>query len=127
MARILVVDDHDSVRTALRRILEADGHRVEEADDGREAMHILDEGRSDLVIADVYMPVMDGIEFLIRLVDRHPSIPVIAMSGGAYAPAGFVLRDARRLGAAATLEKPLVMDQVIGEVRRVIADKEASP
>lgn len=120
MARILVLDDHEGTRRALRRVLESEGHEVLEASDGQQAWAALARDLPDLVISDVYMPEMDGIEFLIRLVDRYPAVPLIAMSGGAHAPAGFVLEDARHLGAVSTLEKPLEMGRLVGEVRRVL-------
>lgn len=125
MARILVADDHEAVRLSLRRALESGGHEVAEAEDGRAALRLVEARPPDLVIADIYMPEMDGIEFLVRLVDRFPSLPIIAVSGGGHAPAGFLLEDARHLGAVATLEKPLsvkgvlsAVDDALGNARR---------
>jgi CheY-like chemotaxis protein len=121
MARILVIDDQESVRSVLRRVLTIDQHQVFEAADGREAWALLDVEPLDLIITDVYMPEMDGIEFLIRLADRAPDIPVIAISGGGYASARSVLKDAGLLGAAGTLEKPFSSEQVLDAVRQALA------
>jgi CheY-like chemotaxis protein len=120
MARILIIDDQEAVRRALSRILVGDRHTVLEAADGRQAWEMLATTPVDAILTDVYMPEMDGIEFLVRLKEQAGHIPVIAMSGGGYASSGFVLEDARQLGAAATLEKPFTAESVLRTVRRVL-------
>ncbi len=118
MARVLIIDDDDAVRDTLSKIVRLDGHHIESAGDGRSALASVAEEPPDLVITDIYMPEMDGIEFLLQLSEAAPDIPVIAISGGATASAGFVLEDAAQLGAAATLAKPFE----VAEVRRIVAD-----
>ncbi len=120
MATILVVDDDASIRRSLRRILELDGHAVEEAGNGSVALEGLADRQLDLVITDIYMPEMDGIEFVIRFRDLHPDTPVIAISGGGYAPKEFVLKDASLIGATTTLSKPLTLDGVREAVARAL-------
>lgn len=121
MATILVIDDDSSIRRSLRRILETRGHHVREADNGSSALSGDASVDVDLVITDVYMPEMDGIEFLIRFRDLFPDVPIIAMSGGGYATKEFVLQDAGLIGAAATLSKPLTVDGVLDAVDRALA------
>jgi CheY-like chemotaxis protein len=125
MARILVIDDQESVRSVLKRILHIDSHEVIEAADGSEAWQMLDGERIDLIITDVYMPEMDGIEFLIRLADRTSRIPVIAISGGGYTSASSLLKDAGLLGAVRTLEKPFTSEQVLDAVRETLESPSA--
>ena len=76
---ILVVDDADDVRTALRRLLEADGYRVIEAHDGRQCLRVLYDERPDLLVLDVNMPEMDGWQTLDR-VRELTSVPVLMLS-----------------------------------------------
>ena len=69
----------------------------------------------------MYIPEIDGIEFLIRFRDLFPDTPIIAISGGGYATKEFVLRDAGLIGATETLSKPLTVDGVLGAVDRALA------
>jgi DNA-binding NtrC family response regulator len=121
MATILVIDDEPAVRRSLRRILELDGHQVIEAEDGRAALQAEEAHAVDLIITDVFMPEMDGIEFLIMHQERRPGIPIIAISGGGFADKDFVLTDAGMIGATETLSKPLEVDQVRAAVARALA------
>ena len=120
MANILVIDDDDGVRGSLEKILLREDHDVLTAADGAEGMRILREARPDLVVSDVYMPEMDGIELLIRIRDADPDLPIIVISGGGFAPADFVLEDASQLGADAILSKPFERSVVLDTVRRVL-------
>jgi two-component system phosphate regulon response regulator PhoB len=79
---ILIVEDEDAIADLARAFLEEEGYRVVLASDGREGLHLLEEGRFDLVISDVMMPVMDGREFA-RAVHgdpAHAELPLILMS-----------------------------------------------
>jgi len=106
MARILVVDDHAHVRGAVRRVLTREGHQVWDVADGEEALRLLDILPFDLVITDVYMNAMDGMELLVRAQAREISVPVVVMSGGGFAPREELLTLARACGAFATIVKP---------------------
>jgi CheY-like chemotaxis protein len=121
MAEILIVDDDDDVRTSLRRILERAGYGVLECANGHEALQVLAAAHPDLIITDVYMPEMDGIEFLLALREAEPDLPVLAMSGGSLAPADFVLEDAAHLGANLVIQKPYEMNELLGAVRDLLA------
>lgn len=83
MARILVVDDEPDQRFLLRRIFERAGHEVAEAGHGAAALTAVRESSPDLVVTDIMMPVMDGVE-LIRRLRSEPAtaaIPILAASG----------------------------------------------
>jgi CheY-like chemotaxis protein len=117
MARILVIDDEPGVRATVRRFLASVSHDVREASDGAAALALLGGPEAiDLVITDVYMAGMDGIEFTIRL-QQLPSRPaIIVMSGGGFASVTDLLVKAGHLGAAATLAKPFTANQLLSVV-----------
>ncbi len=79
---ILVVDDEPDYRLVIRSILGAEGHAVVLAEDGVEALEKLEEGAVDLIIADIYMPRMDGIKFhrKLRSLPRFEKLPVLFVS-----------------------------------------------
>ena len=80
--RILLVDDDEAVRSVLRRSLVKAGYEVHEAGEGGAALKLLASAPADLIITDLVMPEMEGIEFIMALRKTHPKLPVIAMSGG---------------------------------------------
>jgi CheY-like chemotaxis protein len=121
MARILVVDDDRDVRTALVRILTKAGHEVAQAEDGGAAIAAYRARPAHLIITDMYMPSVDGVEVVVRLVDEFPDARLIVISGGGQMEKEDVLDMARRLGARRTLAKPIdraalleAVDDVLG-------------
>ena len=85
MARILLIDDDDSVRTMLRLTLVHFGHTVIEARDGKEGLELFQNTDVDLLITDIVMPEKEGLEVLMELRKRkHPPVKIIAISGGDY-------------------------------------------
>ena len=106
MARILVVDDEELVRGAIAAALRRAGHNVTLAADGENALDIFRPGHFDLIITDIVMPRMEGIETLRALRRLEPGIRIIAMSESG-SNHGFYLKAAVALGADATLEKPV--------------------
>ncbi len=119
MATILVIDDESAVRDTMRRLLERYGHEVREAANGREALKAAPD--YDLVITDINMPEMDGIEVIMALTDRRPGLPVIAISGGGRLPKDLLLSSADMLGAVTTLPKPFDLSELIEAVDRALA------
>jgi len=108
MARILVIDDDDTIRRTLRQHLEADGHSVAEAEDGAAAeRHIAQAQPPELVITDIFMPNVEGIELILRLRHDFPHMPCLAISGGGRTRNLEFLDLARKAGARATLTKPI--------------------
>jgi CheY-like chemotaxis protein len=107
MSHILLVEDDVQFCQMLVQMLRRDGHEVAVAVNGLEALHVVERIAPDLIITDILMPKMDGIEIIIELARRGFNIPVIAMSGGRRAiTAEFNLNSANVLGVAATLTKP---------------------
>jgi len=83
MARILLADDEEPVRTLIARALAEDGHQVVATADGVEALDRLakDGGRFDLLLTDVKMPVMDGIALALAAARDHPNLVILLMTG----------------------------------------------
>lgn len=120
MARVLLIDDDSTVRRGIRRVLEVEGHEVMEAEDGR-CLRTLDPGtRLDLVITDINMPEVDGIEVITMLAERDPPPPVIAVSGGGRMPKEVLLSNAGLLGAVRTLAKPFDVAVLVSTLREVL-------
>ena len=116
MARILVIDDDDAVRSAVRRILEPLGHEVQEADDGAAGLTLLAGKGADLVITDIFMPGQDGIVTVRRIRKEFPDVKMIAMSGGDSSGRMDLRQDAVLLGAAASLRKPFEREDLMRAV-----------
>ncbi|MFM2279573.1 MAG: hypothetical protein RLZZ444_1804 [Pseudomonadota bacterium] len=81
MARILITEDEDSLRSFVARALRLDGHDTVEAADGAEGLEALGEGGFDLLLSDIRMPVMDGIELAHRASANHPNLKILLMTG----------------------------------------------
>lgn len=106
MARVLLIDDDAEVRSPLATWLSRHGHEVVEAGNGLEGLALLEDGGIDVVVTDIIMPDMEGIETILRIRKRWPEMPVVAISGGGSGEPSQALRPASRLGAHATLRKP---------------------
>jgi CheY-like chemotaxis protein len=121
MARILIIDDDDQVRKMLRLTLNAAGYDVVEAQDGKVAMKLFNQGPLvDLVITDLIMPEKEGIETIIELRRDFPKVPIIAISGGGRIDPDDYLALAKKLGAQITLEKPFSRKDIIDAVNKLI-------
>src|SRR5882672_2723983 len=81
MSRILVVDDDMSVRMAIQTLLEHESHEVVTADSGRGGIEAIKNAAFDVVIVDIFMPGMDGLETIRAFHHHAPTVPIIAMSG----------------------------------------------
>ncbi len=120
-AAILVVDDDPAVCRMLKLALEIDGHEVTTISHAREAMAFLESNTMDLVVTDLVMPDVEGIEIIMRVSQSHPEVPIIAISGeGADGPEEY-LAIARLLGAHRTLSKPFDCRQLIQVVGELLA------
>ncbi len=106
MKLVLVVDDDPSIRALIRLYLEGAGYGVAEAADGRQAMRRIAEQPPDLVVLDIFMPEMDGLEVLQQLRDQLRPCKVMAISGGSAKIGMDLLGHAVIFGADDVLEKP---------------------
>jgi len=115
--KILVVDDEQSIRRTLRDILEYEGYQVEEAEDGEEALAVLSATPYDLVILDVKMPKIDGMDVLRELHSSQPALPVVMISGHGTIETAV---EATRAGAYDFVEKPPDLNRLLLTVRNAL-------
>lgn len=109
---ILLVDDDDACAGMLNKALTASGHAVVCAGNGKEALELYDPQTIHLVLTDLFMPDMDGMELIMKLEQLNPGVRIIAMSGGGMGTPGIHLPLAERLGAVKTLTKPFPMEEL---------------
>jgi DNA-binding response OmpR family regulator len=115
---ILVVDDDELMRANLIDVLTISNYEVYSAQNGKEALNVLDRQAVDLIITDIVMPDMEGIEFIKEVKQRRKlSVKIIAMSGSLMSDNYFKL--ARLLGADLTLKKPFKLDDILDAVRKL--------
>lgn len=115
VVRVLVVDDDEMVRRATTRVLVAEGFDVEQAADGRAAIEALERSKFDVVLSDVCMPNMTGLELLRAIRTRDLELPVILQTG---APDIEVAMEAKRHGALHYLTKPVDAQRIVMAVMR---------
>jgi UDP-3-O-[3-hydroxymyristoyl] N-acetylglucosamine deacetylase len=115
---VLVVDDEERIRSSLRGILSDEGFRVLDTDGGPAVMDIVQREQPELVLLDVWMPKLDGIELLRRIKAEQPATHVIMISGHANIQNAVT---ATRLGAADFIEKPFSVDGLLTSIERVLA------
>jgi CheY-like chemotaxis protein len=120
MAVIVVIDDHAELRTALRRQLVAAGHSVFEAANGAEGLASCATHQPALIVCDIFMPEMEGIETIREVRRQRPTVKIIAMSGSDLRYGGHHLNAAQKLGADATLVKPWRADALIEIVAHLL-------
>lgn len=118
---VLVVDDEQSVREALRDILEDSGYRVELASNGREGLDMIDRANPDAVLLDIRMPEMDGIKALEIINQRGQQVPVILIT--AYGSTETTI-EGMRLGAFDYLMKPLKINELLETIQKATEVKE---
>jgi DNA-binding response OmpR family regulator len=115
MAMILIIDDEEPIRVLLRSALEAEGYEVAEAVNGRDGLERYRDTPADLVITDILMPELNGLDMLLELTREFLHARVIAISGAAEEKN--LLDVAKLLGARQTFQKPFSMPQLLSAVR----------
>lgn len=116
MSRILIIDDEQPVRSVFRRALERAGHEVSEAGDGQAGLKQIAQSSFDLVVTDIVMPTMEGVEFIFQVHREQPDLKVIAMSGGGRVAPKAYLDMARAAGAVGVLAKPFTIEALLAAV-----------
>ena len=120
MARILIIDDDETIRSVFKRFLTGKGYEVIVAADGRQGLRALEEVSVDLVITDIMMPETDGLEVVMAIRGKDVDIPVIAISGGMHAMPMDFLPMAKKFGAKEVLYKPVELDDLLTAVKDAI-------
>ena len=121
MARILIAEDDDVLRRFLQRGLEKAGHRVFGASDGLEAYDTLQKAVIDLVIADIVMPGLDGIELARRACLEHPGIRVVFITG--FAAVAVRAQGFKAPAGVRVLSKPFHLRELVAEVERLLVPR----
>ena len=121
--RILIVDDEKNIASSLTGILSDEGYEVIETGDGVEALEIIQADPPDLVLLDIWLPGMDGIEVLKTVKAYHPEIEVLIMSGHGTIDTAV---KATKLGAQDFIEKPFSLERIIQSIEEVLNKKRSS-
>jgi DNA-binding NtrC family response regulator len=114
MANILIIDDEKAIRKTLTEILAFEGHKIEEAADGEEGLKKFSEKNYDVVLCDIKMPKMDGIEFLEKAKQHNADIPIIMISGHGNIDTAV---DAVKKGAYDYISKPPDLNRLLITIR----------
>jgi two-component system nitrogen regulation response regulator NtrX len=117
MSRILVIDDERSIRNTLKDILEFEKYQVELAEDGFKALELLKTSDFDVILCDIKMPGMDGIEVLHKLEEIKPDIPVVMISGHGNIDTAV---ESIKKGAFDFIEKPLDLNRLLITLRNAM-------
>lgn len=120
MIHVLLVEDDDHFASMVQRALATFGYTVVRARNGREALGIYDPRIVSLVLTDVLMPSMEGIELIMALRKLNPKVKIIAMSGGGRNQPEAYLAITERMGVVKTLAKPFPLDELQRAVKECI-------
>lgn len=120
--RVLIVEDNADLRFMLRRVFEGAGYSVDEAANGRFALALAAKIRPDVVLTDIFMPEIEGIETILRLREAAPNAKIVAMSGRPDISDYDVLGSALKLGAHATIAKPFMPRDVLLKVSELLSE-----
>jgi YesN/AraC family two-component response regulator len=118
---ILIVDDEEQMRLALRRMLEKEGYSVREAENGDKAIRIHREKQADLIITDIIMPDKEGLGTIVELKSEFPDVKIFAMSGGGKNSPDQYLRMAKGLGVDRVFIKPFNREDILSAVAEILA------
>ena len=117
MARILIIDDEKSIRRTLREILEYENFKVEEASDGLEGLTLVQKEKFDIILCDIKMPKMDGMEALDKFMDANVDAPIIMISGHGNIETAV---EAVKKGAYDFIQKPLDLNRLLVTIRNAL-------
>jgi len=123
MAHILVIDDDPVLRRVVTLALEAAGHSVLRCENGRKAVAFLEHDHADLLVTDIVMPEMDGVETVRAVRQLDPDLPILAISGGGSFDPKDYLGIAQALGATAVLPKPFRPAELVDVVSQLLAQQ----
>ena len=118
--RVLIVDDEQAICDFVSLVLRKNGYDISTAKDGREGLRQFRSVKPDLVISDIIMPDMEGIEFIRTLIRKNNDTPIIMMSGDVVGTN--FLKSALILGAKDFLAKPFTAEKLVETVERVLKE-----
>src|SRR5687767_10384885 len=117
MPEILIIDDEKAIRKALTEILSFEGYKIEEAADGEEGLKKFRDKSYDVVLCDIKMPKLDGIEFLQKAGEANPDVPVIMISGHGNIETAV---EAVKKGAYDYISKPPDLNRLLITIRNAM-------
>lgn len=117
MSTILIIDDEKAIRKTLNEILTFEGYKVTEASDGEEGLKLFSSTTFDVVLCDIKMPKMDGIEFLVKATELNPDVPVVMISGHGTIETAV---DAVKKGAFDYISKPPDLNRMLITLRNAM-------
>lgn len=117
MSRILVIDDEQSIRNSLKEVLEYEKYEVDLASEGREALEMFEKNQYDVVLCDIKMPKMDGIEVLDEIYKQTTDIPIIMISGHGNIDTAV---ESLKKGAYDFIEKPLDLNRLLITIKNAL-------
>ena len=117
MPNVLIIDDEKSIRSTLREILEYENFKVDEAVDGADGLKMTEKGTYDLILCDIKMPKLDGIELLTKLQESGSDIPIVMLSGHGTIDTAV---EAIKKGAFDFISKPLDLNRLLVTVRNAM-------
>lgn len=119
--KILIVDDEPVILELMVAALEASDYIVVSCPNGKEAMEVIKDNTFDLLVTDIIMPEVDGLDLIDHVISTSPNISVLAISGGGKdKEGGDLLESAMVSGADAVLEKPFRPDELVRTVRAML-------
>ena len=117
--RILVLDDNADVLESMRLLLAASGHDAVTAADAHEALELQSRQPADLLITDIFMPGVDGLETILAFRSRWPGLKIVAISGGGVRAKRDYLGVAGEIGADVLMRKPVDPEDLLATVRKL--------
>ena len=115
MTKVLIVDDEYTTLTIIEKMLQSGGYDVVMTSDGKEVETLVEDEHPDILIIDIFMPDVDGIENIIAVRNIYPELPILAISTN-----NDYLRVARKFGADASIHKPILGSDLLEQVHSLI-------
>lgn len=121
MARILVIEDENHIRTLLSKLLEQEGYEVLTATNGKEGLRVLHANLLiDVIVTDIFMPEKEGLETIKEIKKEFPDVKIIAISGGGHKGNMSFLTIAKHIGANTALKKPFSIEDLSNAIKALI-------
>lgn len=123
MAKIIIIEDDEHVALSLKLGLEGMQHEVMLAENGRKGLALLQDFAAELIITDIVMPEMEGLETITKITVSYPDIPIIAISGGGRSSSQDYLKMADLMGASRVFSKPMDLDALRDAIKELVSEK----
>ncbi len=120
MAHILLIDDDEPILSMLSQALEREGYEVTTAANGIEGIKLYEKTLADVVITDIVMPEMEGLEAIRKLRQINKDVKIIALSGGGFIDPDEYLKLAKQFGAEYTFPKPVDLKKIKDTLKELI-------